>query len=49
MGLNNQNPLSKMISKKTISLNVDAKDWMEAVRRRRTTYGKERDYRRTIY
>ena len=32
MGLNNQNPLSKMISKKTISLNVSARDWKEAVR-----------------
>lgn len=32
MNSNEKNPLEKMISKKTIALNVDANDWEEAVR-----------------
>ena len=32
MSSKQENPLAKMISSKTIALNVDAKDWKEAVR-----------------
>ena len=32
MSSNNKNPLSKMISSNTIALNVEVKDWKEAVR-----------------
>lgn len=32
MSSNNKNPLSKMISSSTIALNIEAKDWKEAVR-----------------
>lgn len=32
MNSNEKNPLEKMISKKTIALNVEVKDWQEAIR-----------------